>query len=190
MLLFGVPVVVAINKFEKDTDKEIETVRKIAKEAGALDAVVSEAWAKGGRGTVELARRVAEASRQKSHFRFLYDLNLPIKEKIKIIAVKIYGANGVEYSHLAEEKIKRFTELGFDKLPICMAKTHLSLSHDPKLKGCPVDFVLPIRDMRASIGAGFLYPLCGTMQTMPGLPSIPAGEMIDINKDGKVIGLF
>jgi formyltetrahydrofolate synthetase len=117
-------------------------------------------------------------------------LDIPIKEKIKAIATKIYGAKDIEYSELAESKIKLFTERGWDNLPICMAKTHLSLSHDPNLKGRPRDFILPIRDVRASVGAGFLYPLCGTMQTMPGLPSHPAGEKIDIDKKGNIVGLF
>ncbi len=129
------------------------------------------------------------AAKQKSHFKFLYPLDIPIKEKIETIATKIYGAKNVEYAGLAEEKIKVYTEQGYDKLPICMAKTHLSLSHDPNLKGRPRDFALPIRDVRASIGAGFLYPLCGEMKTMPALPSHPVGEKIDIDAKGNVVGL-
>ena len=189
-LLHGVPVVVAINKFETDTDKEINFVIKKAKEFGAEDAVVSEAWEKGGEGAKELAYAVIKAANKPNNFKFLYPLDIPIEEKIHIIATKIYGAKSVEYSPLAKEKIKLFTELGWGNLPICMAKTHLSLSHDPNLKGRPKDFVLPIRDIRASIGAGFLYPLCGEMRTMPGLPSIPAGTKVDITEDGKVVGLF
>ncbi len=131
--------------------------------------------------------RLAESPKE---FKFLYPLDIPIKEKIKIIATKIYGARDVEYAQLAEDKIRLYTERGWDKLPICMAKTHLSLSHDPNLKGCPRDFLLPIRDIRASIGAGFLYPLCGKMQTMPGLPGHPAGENIDIDDKGNIVGLF
>jgi formate--tetrahydrofolate ligase len=189
-LIFGVPVVVAINKFTTDTDKEIEFIKNKAKEAGAEDAVLSEVWEKGGAGGIDLANAVVKACEKKSKFNFLYPLNISIKEKIHTIATKIYGAKDVSYTSLAEEKIKLYTNLGWDNLPICMAKTHLSLSHDPTLKGRPTNFVLPIRDIRASIGAGFLYPLCGEMRTMPGLPSIPAGTKVDIDKNGRVVGLF
>ena len=136
-----------------------------------------------------MARSVIKLADAPKKFNFLYPLDIPIKEKIKIIATKIYGAKDIEYADLAESKIKLYTERGWDKLPICMAKTHLSLSHDPNIKGRPFDFILPIRDIRASIGAGFLYPLCGTMQTMPGLPSHPVGENIDIDEKGDIIGL-
>jgi formate--tetrahydrofolate ligase len=188
--LFGVPCVVAINKFSFDTKNEIEAVKKIARDSGADEAVTSEVWEKGGRGGVDLAKAVIKAANTKSNFRFLYPLDLRIKEKIEIIAKKIYGAKEVSYSDLAEEKIRLYTNLKYDKFPICMAKTHLSLSHDPNLKGRPKDFVLPIRDVRASVGAGFLYPLCGEMRTMPGLPTVPAGTKIDIDKKGRVVGLF
>jgi len=188
--LFGVPVVVAINRFSSDTNKEIDFVKKKAREFGAYDCCVSEVWAKGSKGGIELGKSVIQAAKEKSNFRFLYPLNISIKEKIKTIATKIYGAKGVEYQPQAEEKVKLYTERGYDNLPICMAKTHLSLSHDPNLKGRPRDFILPIRDIRASVGAGFLYPLCGTMQTMPGLPSHPAGEKIDIDGKGNIVGLF
>lgn len=187
--VFGVPVVVAINRFSCDTDKEVEFVRKKAKEFGAYDCCVSQVWLKGSRGGVDLAKAVIKASNLPKKFNFLYPLDSPIKEKIKTIAASIYGAKDVQYSELAESKIKLFTERGWDKLPICMAKTHLSLSHDPSLKGRPRDFILPIRDIRASVGAGFLYPLCGKMQTMPGLPSHPVGENIDINNKGDIMGL-
>ena len=187
--LFGVPVVVAINRFTCDTDKEIEFVRKKALEFGAFDACVSEVWAKGSKGGLELAKSVIRAACEKSDFKFLYPLDMPIKQKIETIATKIYGARNVEYLPQAEEKISTFTERGYDKLPICMAKTHLSLSHDPNLKGRPRDFTLPIRDIRASIGAGFLYPLCGEMKTMPGLPSHPVGEKIDLDEKGNIKGL-
>jgi formyltetrahydrofolate synthetase len=186
---FGVPVVVAINRFACDTDKEIDFVRKRAKEFGAYDCCVSEVFSKGSKGGVDLAKAVVKASVLKKKFKFLYPLDIPIKEKIKIIATSIYGAKDVEYTQVAEEKIKLFSERGQDNLPICMAKTHLSLSHDPNLKGRPRDFTLPVRDIRASIGAGFLYPLCGKMQTMPGLPSHPVGENIDIDEKGRIIGL-
>ncbi|MFH1896820.1 MAG: formate--tetrahydrofolate ligase [Candidatus Desantisbacteria bacterium] len=190
MRLFGVPVVVAINRFTDDTDKEIELIRKKSMDAGAEDAVPTEHWARGGDGAIELAKAVVAATEKPSNFKFLYPLDISIKEKIERIACEIYGAANVTYTPLAEQKIKMFTEQGYDKLPICMAKTHLSLSHDQKLKGRPMGFTLPVVDIRASVGAGFLYPLCGDMRTMPGLPSVPAGTKIDIDENGKVVGLF
>ncbi|MBU0635209.1 MAG: formate--tetrahydrofolate ligase [Candidatus Omnitrophica bacterium] len=190
MLLFGIPVVVAINRFTADTDKEIEVVKRNAMAAGAMDAVISLAHAKGGEGMQEVAQAVVRATAQPANFKFLYPVEASIKEKIETIATKIYGAKNVKYHPLAESKIKQYTDLGFDKLPICMAKTHLSLSHDPALKGRPRDFTLPIRDVNASVGAGFIYPLCGTMRTMPGLPTTPCGTKVDIDETGKVVGLF
>jgi len=187
--IFGLPVVVAINKFPSDTKKEIELIRKKAFDFGADDCQVSEVFSKGSKGGLDLAKAVIKLANLPKNFKFLYPLDLSIKEKIKIIATKIYGAGDVEYAELAEEKIKLFTQNNWDKLPICMAKTHLSLSHDPNLKGRPQGFILPIRDIRASCGAGFLYPLCGTMQTMPGLPTHPVGEKIDIDKKGNIVGL-
>lgn len=188
---FGVPVVVAINRFKFDTDAEVEVVRKAAMAAGAEDAVMSNHWAEGGAGAVALAEAVIKACEKPSQFKFLYDLNLSIKDKINAIATKIYGASGVEYSPAAEEKIKLYTKMGFDKLPICMAKTQLSISHDSNLKGAPTGFVIPIRDIRASIGAGFLYPLLGDMMTMPGLPTRPSFYDVDIDfSTGKITGLF
>jgi len=188
---FGIPVVVAINRFNSDTDAEIEVVREAALRAGAFDAIVSEVWARGGEGGAALAEAVVRACEEPSEFRFLYPLDIPIKEKIEIIAREIYRADGVEYSPLAEEKIELYTEMGFDKLPLCMAKTHLSFTHDPNIKGAPRGWTLPIRDVRASVGAGFLYPLCGAMRTMPGLPSRPAFVDVDIDLEtGKVVGLF
>lgn len=188
--LFGLPVVVAINRFTTDTDKEIEVVRKMALAAGADDAVVSEVWAKGGDGGLDLARAVVKAADKPSHFKFLYSLDEPITKKIEKIATSIYGAENVEYSPEALKKIELYTKLGYDKFPICMAKTHLSLSHDPELKGRPTGFTIPIRDIRVAAGAGFLYPLCGQMRTMPGLPSDPAGTHIDLDENGDVVGLF
>lgn len=190
MKLFGVPVVVAVNRFTFDTDKEVELVREKAIAAGAEDAVSSEVWEKGGDGGIELAEAVVKAAEKESKFQLLYPDNASIKEKIETVATKIYGADGVDYAPAAEKKIKLYTDLGYDKLPMCMAKTHLSLSHDPTLKGRPRNWRLPIRDIRASIGAGFLYPLCGEMRTMPGLPTVPAGTKIDIDEDGRVVGLF
>ncbi len=190
MRLFKVPVVVAINRFTTDTDKEIALIRKKAIDAGADDAVVSDVWEKGGEGGKDLAQAVVKATDKPNKFRFLYPLNISIKEKIKAIATEIYGAAKVEYSPIAEKKIKQYTEWGFDRVPVCMAKTHLSLSHDPERKGRPTGYTLPVRDIRASVGAGFLYPLCGTMRTMPGLPTEPCGERVDIDKKGKIVGLF
>ncbi|MBL7156656.1 MAG: formate--tetrahydrofolate ligase [Candidatus Omnitrophica bacterium] len=188
--LFGVPVVVAINKFTTDTKKEIELIRKKALLAGADDAVLSEVWAKGSKGGVAIAKAVARAAEKKSKFKFLYPLDCSIREKIETIATKIYGAKNVSYDELAENAIDLYTRLGYNKLPVCMAKTHLSLSHDPALKGRPEGFTLPVKDVRASVGAGFLYPLCGDMRTMPGLPTHPAGEKVDIDNKGNTIGLF
>ncbi len=136
-------------------------------------------------------RRWWARRKQTNHFEFLYPLDWPIKKKIETIATQVYGADGVDYLPEAEAKVELYTRLGFDKLPICMAKTHLSLSHDPALKGRPTGWRLPIRDIRASVGAGFLYPLCGTMQTMPGLPTRPVYYDVDLDlKTGKVVGLF
>ncbi len=187
---FGIPAVVAINRFTTDRDSEIELVMRKAKEAGAFGAAISEAWARGGAGTEELGRIVIKACEQPSNFDFLYPLDVPIKQKIETIATRIYGADGVDYLPLAEKQIKMYTELGYDRIPICMAKTHLSLSHDASLKGRPRGFRVTVREVRASLGAGFLYPLLGEMRTMPGLPSVPAGTKIDITPDGKVVGLF
>jgi formyltetrahydrofolate synthetase len=187
---FGVPVVVAINRFKDDTDAEVALVRQAAKDAGAEDAVMSNHWADGGAGAVELGKAVMAACNKPSNFRFLYPVEESIKAKIETIAKQMYGAAGVEYSPEAEEQIALYTRNGFDKLPICMAKTHLSLSHDPNLKGRPSGFIIPVRDIRASVGAGFLYPLLGAMSTMPGLPIRPVYYEIDIDLEtGKVVGL-
>jgi len=165
-------------------------VKDSALAAGAFGAEVSEHWAKGEEGAVALAKAVMEACEQPSEFEFLYPLDIPIKEKIETIATQIYGADGVVFEPEAQAKLKLYTDLGFDDLPICMAKTHLSLSHDPAWKGVPKDYMLPVRDIRASVGAGFLYPLCGTMRTMPGLPSRPVFMDIDIDLEtGRVVGL-
>jgi len=188
---FGVPVVVAINRFNSDTEAELELIRERAKATGAFDAVVSEVWLKGGEGGADLARAVVKAiEEEENNFHFLYEDDMSIKEKIETVATEIYRAEGVDYSEQAEAKIKQFTEMGLSHLPLCMAKTHLSFSHDPKLKGAPRGWTLPIRDVRASVGAGFIFPLCGTMSTMPGLPTRPAFTEIDIDPEtGEVVGL-
>lgn len=189
-LKFGVPVVVAVNRFVTDTDKEIELVKEAAVAAGAEGAFLSDVWARGAEGGAELAEAVVAACEKPNDFRFLYPLDLPIKDKIETIAREVYGADGVDFEPAAQAKLKLYTKLGFDKLPINMAKTHLSLSHNPAWKGVPKNYRLPIRDIRASAGAGFLYPLCGTMRTMPGLPSRPVFMDIDLDLEtGKVLGL-
>ena len=188
--LFGVPVVVAVNTFSTDTEREIELVRQRSLAAGAEGAYRSDVWAKGGAGAEELAAAVLKAAEKPKSFRFLYELDRPIKEKIETIATRIYGADGVDYLPAAEQQIKKYTDLGYGNLPICMAKTHLSVSHDPNLKGRPAGFRVPIRDVRASMGAGFLYPLLGEMRTMPGLPSEPNTWKIDLDENGNVVGLF
>ena len=189
---FGIPVVVAVNSFATDTEAELELIRKMSiEEGGAVDAVVSRHWEFGGEGAVDLAKAVVKASELPSQFKFLYPLEWTIKQKIEAIAREIYGADGVDYSELAEKRIEEYTRLGFDKLPMCMAKTHLSLSHDATLKGVPKGFRIPIRDVRASVGAGFIYPLLGEMSTMPGLPTRPAFYDVDLDLEtGRVTGLF
>ena len=188
---YGVNVVVAINSFKDDTDAEVEMIRKASVEAGAEDAAVCRHWMEGGAGAVKLAEAVIKACEKPTNFKFLYPLELSIKEKIETICTQIYGADGVDYSPEAEAKIKLYTRLGFDKLPLCMAKTHLSLSHDPALKGVPKGYRIPIRDIRASVGAGFLYPLLGEMRTMPGLPTRPVFYDVDLDLEtGRVLGLF
>jgi methylenetetrahydrofolate dehydrogenase (NADP+)/methenyltetrahydrofolate cyclohydrolase/formyltetrahydrofolate synthetase/formate--tetrahydrofolate ligase len=186
---FGVPVVVAINVFPTDTDAEVALVEEIARESGAVAAVPTTHWADGGAGSVALAEAVRDAAQQPSDFRYLYDEADTIKEKIEAIARKVYGADGVVYDPTAERQIARYEASGFGDLPICMAKTHLSLSHDPALKGVPKGFIFPVREVRVSAGAGFIYPLGGTMRTMPGLPAVPAFMRIDIDEDGRTVGL-
>jgi formyltetrahydrofolate synthetase len=189
--MFGLPVCVAVNSFKYDTTAEVELIRRLALEAGAEGAFTCTHWMNGGKGAIELAEAVAGAATQSNHFEFLYPLDWPIKKKIETIATRIYGADGVDYLPEADAKIALYTRLGFDKMPINMAKTHLSLTHDPALKGRPSGWRLPIRDIRASVGAGFLYPLCGTMRTMPGLPTRPVYYDVDLDlKTGKVLGLF
>jgi formyltetrahydrofolate synthetase len=188
---YGVPVVVAVNRFFTDSEAELELVRKVSvEEGGAFDAVISNHWEEGGLGAKALAEAVVKAAEQPSDFKYLYPLDWPIKKKIETIATEVYGADGVDYTPDAEERIQEYTRLGLDGLPICMAKTHLSLSHDPALKGVPKGFRVPIRDVRASAGAGFLYPVLGKISTMPGLPTRPAFMDIDIDLEtGQILGL-
>lgn len=187
---FGLPVVVAINVFGTETEKELEMVRKAAMAAGAHDCVISEVFAKGGEGGAAFARALVKACDEPKNFQFTYDLNQPIKKKVEAIATKIYGAGRVDFSAEASKRIKSFEEAGFGKLPVCMAKTQYSFSHDPSLLGAPEDYTLPIKDARLSAGAGFVYMLCGDMMTMPGLGKKPGGENIDIDAQGNIIGMF
>jgi formyltetrahydrofolate synthetase len=187
---FGVPVVVAINRFKYDTDAEIELIRQRAKETGAEDVVMHNVWAMGGEGGADLARAVVAACEKPNNFHYLYEDDMSIKEKIETIVREIYRADGVDYTDEAEAKIKLFTDMGLAHLPLCMAKTHLSFTHDPAIKGTPRGWRMPITDVRASVGAGFIFPLCGTMKTMPGLPTRPVFTDIDIDVEtGKVLGL-
>jgi formate--tetrahydrofolate ligase len=187
---YGVPVVVAINHFPSDTEAEIELVRSVALQAGATDVAVSRVFANGGAGGEELARAVVNAAEQGTNFQFLYPLDAPIKTKIETIAREMYGAGSVSYTPGAERAIRRYTAQGYEHLPICMAKTHLSLSGDAALVGRPEGFELVVREVRASVGAGFIYPIVGEMRTMPGLGKHPGGMNVDLNEDGDIEGLF
>jgi len=187
----GIPAVVAINRFPSDTDKEYDFIKRRALAAGAFGAEVSEVFAKGGEGGRALASAI-DAACEKGGGKFapLYPLEMPVREKIETIAKKMYGADGIECSDEAKADIARYEKLGYGALPVCMAKTHLSLSADPEKKGRPRGFTLPIREVRLSAGAGFLYPLCGEMKTMPGLGSRPGLENVDIDANGEIVGLF
>ena len=187
---FGVNPVVAVNVFADDTENEIAAVREIALAAGATGVSVAQHWAKGGAGAADLAEMIVSACEMPNDFRLLYPDDMSIKDKIETIASEIYRADGVDYAPIANRKIKQFEDQGLRHLPICMAKTHLSLTDNPKLKGAPDGFRISITDIRASAGAGFIYPLCGDVRTMPGLGRTPAAMNVDIDADGKVVGLF
>jgi len=188
---FGVPVVVAINVFVTDTQEELDEMVQLSLGAGAFDAVLCRHWAEGGPGATELAQAVERATNSASDFKFLYPLDMSIEDKIRTIAQRIYGADDIELLPEAVTKIERYKRQGFAHLPICMAKTHLSLSADPSKKGAPTGFTIPIRDVRASVGAGFLFPLVGTMSTMPGLPTRPCIYDIDLDLETEEVhGLF
>jgi formyltetrahydrofolate synthetase len=187
---YGVPVVVAVNAFATDTEAEIELIRKAAVKAGAFAAVRATVWADGGAGATELGKAVMAACATPSSFELLYPADASIESKIEAIA-RTYGAVGVDYTPEAKAKIELYTRLGFSTLPICMAKTHLSFSDNAELKGAPDGFRITVRDMRASLGAGFIYPLVGTMRTMPGLPPRAAFTEVDIDPvTGRIEGLF
>ena len=188
--LFGVPVVVAVNRFPGDTDAEIEFVRNAAVEAGALEAHVSTLFADGGKGGEALAHALVKAADQPNSFRLLYPDDASLKQKIETLATRIYGADGVDYEPLAEAQLAKFEANGYGRFPICMAKTQYSLSHDPNLKGRPTGFRFKVRDARVSVGAGFVYPLAGEIMTMPGLGKVPGGARMDIDQDGNVVGML
>ena len=186
--LHGVSPVVAINAFPADHPSEHQTIRDIAAEQGARSALCTH-FVDGGRGAIELAEAVAEAAEEPSNFTVLYPDSASLREKIATVATKVYGADGVEYSTLAAAQLDTYERAGFSNLPVCIAKTHLSISSDPTLKGAPTGWTLPVREVRASVGAGFVYPICGEMRTMPGLSKTPAAARIDLDENGEVVGL-
>jgi formate--tetrahydrofolate ligase len=186
--IHGVSPVVAVNAFPTDHASEHAAIREIAESLGARVAVTNH-HAEGGKGAAELAEAVAEAAEEPSDFRFLYPDDASLREKIETIATRIYGAEHVEYDLVASRALDSYEKHGFGRLPVCVAKTHLSISSDPSLKGAPTGWVLPVREVRASVGAGFVYPICGDMRTMPGLASHPAAESIDIDESGEIVGL-
>ncbi len=190
VLAFGVPVVVAINRFPTDTEAEMEAIRNASLAVGAREATVAEHFVHGGEGARALAEAVVRATSEPSNFHFIYADEAPAEEKMRTIATRLYGAKEISLSAEARRKVRQFEKLGYGHLPVCMAKTHLSLSHDQSLLGRPTGFTVPVRDVRLSAGAGFLYALCGDMRTMPGLPSKPGGEAVDIDENGRIVGLF
>jgi formate--tetrahydrofolate ligase len=186
--LHGVSPVVAINSFPTDHDSERAAIREVAEEMGVRVAVCNH-FSEGGKDAVELAEAVAEAAEEPSAFRLLYPNDASLREKIETIATKIYGAGHVEYDLVASRQLESYERNGFGDLPICIAKTHLSISSDPTLMGAPTGWTLPVREVRASVGAGFIYPICGDVRTMPGLSANPSAERIDIDENGEIVGL-
>jgi formate--tetrahydrofolate ligase len=186
---FGLPVVVAINRFPTDAERELAELARLAKDFGARDAVVSDAFSRGSEGALDLARAVQSAAAEPSRYRALYELEAPLADKLRTLATELYGAADLDLEPLAAEKLKRFEALGFGRLPVCVAKTQYSLSHDAKLRGRPRDYRFPIRDVRLAAGAGYVYALAGDISTMPGLPKEPAALAIDVTPDGRVVGL-
>jgi len=186
--LFGVTPVVAINAFPGDHASEHNAIRELAEHIGVRSAVCNN-FSNGGRGAIELAEMVVAAADEPSTFKLLYPDEATLREKIEAVALRVYGAKGVEYDATASKQIDAFEASGFGRLPVCIAKTHLSISSDPKLKGAPTGWVLPVREVRASVGAGFIYPICGDMRTMPGLPTTPIAASIDIDENGEIVGL-
>jgi formate--tetrahydrofolate ligase len=187
---FGLPCVVAVNRRPGDTDEEVALVKQLALEAGAFGAEQNDGFSRGGEGAADLAEAVAEAAEQPNDFQMIYDDDDSIQEKIRKVATKVYGAKDVVFYLDAQRKMKQYNEDGLDKLPICMAKTHLSLSADPALLNAPENFEFPVRDIRAYTGAGWLVPLAGDIQQMPGLGKSPAALNVDIDAEGRTVGLF
>jgi formyltetrahydrofolate synthetase len=187
---FGLNAVVAINRFPGDTDEEVDAVKRLALEGGAMAAELNEAFEQGGEGAAALAEAVVAAAEAPSDFKPVYELDQPIDVKIEAICKRVYGAEGVVFLPGAQQAVERYTKVGFDKLPICMAKTHLSLSHDPSLLNAPKGFTVTVRDIRQYTGAGWLVPLLGDMQTMPGYGVSPAAFNVDIDENGRTVGLF
>jgi formyltetrahydrofolate synthetase len=187
---FGLNAVVGVNRFPTDTDEEIELVKKLSLEAGAYAAEANTAVVDGGEGAAALAEAAVAAAEEANSFDYIYPLDAPIPDKIEAIVKRVYGGDGITLLPAAQDKVKYFESVGYDKLPICMAKTHLSLSHDPTLENAPTGFNVTVRDIRAYTGAGWLVALCGDMQTMPGYGVSPAAFNVDIDKDGTTVGLF
>ncbi|HYN75082.1 MAG TPA: formate--tetrahydrofolate ligase, partial [Candidatus Limnocylindria bacterium] len=185
---FGVSPVVAINAFPTDHASEHQAIREIAEAMGARVAV-SQHVAQGGAGAGEMAQMVVDACEEEHDFRFLYDLALPLAEKIERVATQIYGADGVDFAPAAADALRRYQELGYGTLPVVIAKTHLSISSDPTLRGAPTGWRMPVREVRAAVGAGYVYAISGEMRTMPGLGAHPGAERIDIDEFGTIIGL-
>ncbi len=188
MQIHGCTPVVAINVFPGDHDGDIQAIKEIAEEYGARAAVATH-FADGGRGATELAEAVAEAANEPSQFAVLYPDEMPLREKIETVATRVYGADGVDFAPPANKQLDTYEKAGFGHLPVCIAKTHLSISSDASLKGAPTGWTLPVREVRASVGAGFVYPICGDMRTMPGLGAAPSLQGIDIDEDGEIVGL-
>jgi len=186
--LHGVSPVVAINSFPSDHPSEHRAIREVADQMGARSAVCTH-FAGGGSGAAELAEAVAEAASEPSEFRFLYDADASLRDKIETVARRVYGADGVSYTAVATRQLDTYEAAGFGRLPVCIAKTHLSISSDPALKGAPTGWTLPVREVRASAGAGFVYPICGEIRTMPGLSALPAAARIDLDDEGEIVGL-
>jgi formate--tetrahydrofolate ligase len=188
MRIHGVTPVVAINTFPGDHEKDLEAIAEIAAEYGARSALCTH-FAEGGRGATELAEALVDAAAEESQFSPLYPDEMDLRDKIRTVAQKIYGAKDVSFTARANKQLDGYERNGFGNLPVCIAKTHLSISSDPKLVGAPTGWTLPVREVRASVGAGFVYPICGDMRTMPGLGKTPAAKNIDIDAAGNIIGL-
>jgi formate--tetrahydrofolate ligase len=185
---YGVTPVVAVNAFPGDLDSEKQAIMDIAESEGVRGAVCTH-FTRGGKGAVDLAEAVMDACAEPTRFCYLYPDDLPLADKIDLVARRMYGADGIELSPTARRQLESYERCGFGSLPVCIAKTHLSLSADPGRMGVPTGWLLPVREIRASVGAGFIYPICGEMRTMPGLSSHPAAERIDIDEAGQVVGL-